>query len=148
MGNVRIKEADSQQQDLLTIQRVQNKLLRLLNNSKLIDCINTNTLLSNVKMLSVKRLNAQIKLTESWKSQKIENYNLNIKLPLINTEDRSLRSGTQGKLKETGISKVTQNTFIKDCKKMWNNAPAAIRMCETPYSAKKEMKKYVNTLPI
>ena len=93
-------------------------------------------------------MNAQIKLTESWKSQKIENYNLNIKLPLINTEDRSLRSGTQGKLKETGISKVTQNTFIKDCKKMWNNAPAAIRMCETLYSAKKEMKKYVNTLPI
>ena len=78
----------------------------------------------------------------------MENYNLNIKLPIINPEDRSFRSVKQGKLKETGISKVSQNTFINDCKKMWNNAPAAIRTCETLYSAKKEIKKYVDTLPL
>ena len=73
MGNVRTKNEDTQQQDLLTIQRLQNKLLRTLNNVKISDRINTDTLLDNVKMLSVNIINAQIKLTEGWKALNSDN---------------------------------------------------------------------------
>ena len=54
----------------MAIQKTQNKLTRFLNNSKISDKISTKTLLKNINGLSVNQLNAQIKLTELWKSQK------------------------------------------------------------------------------
>ena len=112
MGNVRTRFEDPQQQDLLSIQKIQNKLLQTLNNVKLIDRINTHTLLDNVKMLSVNRLNAQIKLTEGWKALNLEGNNLNIAKPQVNQNEQNSRSVTQGKLKLTASTSVTQNTFI------------------------------------
>ena len=115
MGNVRTKNEDTQQQDLLTIQRLQNKLLRTLNNVKISDRINTDTLLDNVKMLSVNRINAQIKLTEGWKTLNSDDNNLNITLPQVDPTERSSRSVTQGKLKLSASTSITQNTSINDC---------------------------------
>ena len=54
----------------MAIQKTQNKLTRFLNNAKISDKISTKTLLKNINGLSVNQLNAQIKLTELWKSQK------------------------------------------------------------------------------
>ena len=50
------------------VQKTQNKLLRFLNKSRIADKINTGSILEKLKMLSVNQLNAQIKLTETWKA--------------------------------------------------------------------------------
>ena len=68
MGKVRVSIQDSEQKDLMSIQRVQNKLVRFLNNAKLKDNVHANYLLNQLNMLSVNQMNAQIKLMEVWKT--------------------------------------------------------------------------------
>ena len=52
----------------LSIQKVQNKLLRFLNNVNLKDHQSTESLLEKSQMLLVNRLNAPTKIREVWKS--------------------------------------------------------------------------------
>ena len=148
MGNDRFNSEDPQNQDILSLQKLQNKLLRTLYSVKLLDCVNTDTLLDNVKMLSVNRLNAQIKLTEGWKALNIEGNNLNIAKPKVNQNERGSRSVSQGTLKMTASTVITQNTFINDCKKVWNLSSIDIKNCKSLYTAKKAIKIFVNTLPM
>ena len=68
LGKVRVKINDPKQGDLDSIQKIQNKLIRMLNNVTLVDRQSTKSLLSNIDMLSVNQLNASIKLTEVWKA--------------------------------------------------------------------------------
>ena len=56
--------------DLAAIQKVQNKLLRIVNNCKISDKISANS------VLSINKLNSQIKLTEMWKANNKANYPL------------------------------------------------------------------------
>ena len=56
------------------LQLAQNRLLRMLNNSKIKDRVSTSSMLVKFKLLSVNQLAGQIKLTESWKSFNIEKY--------------------------------------------------------------------------
>ena len=70
-----VETTDPKQNVLQSIQKVQNKLARLLNHSKLIDRINSRTLFDNLNsMLSVNQINAQIKIAEAWKSTKMSKY--------------------------------------------------------------------------
>ena len=59
---------DPLQGDLDSIQKIQNKLVRLLNNVSLSDRQPTKALLNKIEILSVNQLNASIKLTELWKA--------------------------------------------------------------------------------
>ena len=63
-------------QDLAAIQNCQNKLARILNGTKISDTISSKVLLSNLKMLSVNQMNAQIKFLEIWKSTNVQDYPL------------------------------------------------------------------------
>ena len=72
-GQVRLKEEDTQNQDIITIQRIQNKLLRVLNGVKLADKVSTRNLLSNLGMLSINQVHAQMKMMEIWKALNVEN---------------------------------------------------------------------------
>ena len=76
-----------------------------MNNVKISDRINTDTLLDNVKMLSVNRINAQIKLTEGWKTLNSDDNNLNITLPQVDPNERSSRS-------------ILMTTFISDAARL------------------------------
>ena len=73
-------------------------MIRFLNNKTISDRINTDTLLTNINLLSVNRMNAQIKLTEVWKASHNKNSPLNIEMPIINPEHRSARSKANGRL--------------------------------------------------
>jgi hypothetical protein len=63
-GKVRRNHEDPMNADLAAIQKVQNKLMRIVNKCKISDKISTKILLAIVNMLSINQLNAQIKLTE------------------------------------------------------------------------------------
>ena len=99
-------------------------------------------------MLSVNRMNAQIKLVNIWKAINTENTPLNVKIPVLGREDRALRSGTNFMLSVNGRTKKERSSFINDGKKVWNMAPPSIKSCRSLYLAKSEIKKFVKTLPL
>ena len=99
-------------------------------------------------MLSVNQMNAQIKMTEMWKSNNVPNYPLNIVRKTQEKEIRTTRAETSDQLIEPGKTCILQNTSLSDASRAWNKVPNCIRQCETIWSAKKEIKKFVKQLPI
>ena len=71
MGKVRMNENDVKDQDLMALQKMQNKVLRLLNNVSLKDKISSVKLAQTVGYLSVNQINAQIRLTNFGKFNNI-----------------------------------------------------------------------------
>ena len=67
-GNVRMKNDDVEQKLLGSIQVAQNKLARFLNGNSLLDKIPSAQIYGELKMQSINQINAQIKLTDIWKS--------------------------------------------------------------------------------
>ena len=149
-GKVRMENNETAKKELHATQLVQNKLIRFLNGKKISDRINTETLIKNIGMLSTNQLNAQIKITESWKAINVKGYPLNSKIaiPKINIEARMSRSIEQRMLKETAKSTGLQSSFIHDAIHIWNKIPEDIKMCNSIYSAKKAIKTFVQTLPL
>ena len=93
------------------------------------------------------QINAQIKLTELWKYNNIQNYPLNIKEASKKLSTRESRSISEGKLYEIHGSEQIKSTFINDGVKMWNLAPWAINNCKSLNVAKEEIKKFSKSLP-
>ena len=69
-----LKEEDSKQKLLGSIQVAQNKLARFLSGRKLQDKIPIRDIYKELKISSVNQFNAQIKLLEVWKSQHSDTY--------------------------------------------------------------------------
>ena len=109
------------------------------------DKINTKKLLKHVNMISVNQMNAQIKLSEVWK---FENYPL--KIEKVNHDNNlcKTRSILKGDLKEFGKSDIVHSTFLSDASQIWNACPIEIKNCSSLWSAKKLIRKFVETLPI
>ena len=134
------------------LQKTQNKMLRFLNKSRVVDKVNTKSILDKFNLVSVNQLNAQIKLTETWKSLNLSsgiNKNGISALQITHVEGhREMRSAFKGNLIENGKSKKAKKTFINDSARVWNNAPKQIKSCVSLSLAKKEIKAFVKTLPI
>ena len=141
---------DAQNDDLLSIQKVQNKLLRFLNGVSLKEHHCTEDLLEKSNMLSVNRINAQSKITEVWKALFLDPNENSFKasLPNTNQDERVSRSKTRGLLNIKGSSNGARNSFKNDGKILWNNAPLEITQASTLLPPKAKIKKFVNTLPM
>ena len=74
------------------LQKSQNKLLRLLNNSRISDGISTASLLTKFNMLAVNQINAQMKLSEMWKAVNDVEHPFNLEKPEAGPNVRSTRS--------------------------------------------------------
>ena len=98
--------------------------------------------------LSVNQVNAQIKLTEMWKAVHTVGYPLNIQESTCPEGSAITRSQGSHHLVQHGMNELSSRTFINDATRVWNQAPKVVKMAETIYSAKKEIKKFVKTLPI
>ena len=105
-------------------------------------------MLSNLKMLSVNQLNAQAKLTEAWKITNMENYHLKWDKRTHGEECRTTRSVTSEKFIEIRTSNLSSATCKSDSIRAWNKAPEAIKNAKLIYQAKREIKKFVTTLPV
>ena len=103
-GKVRWSIADPSNQDMEAIQKCLNKLLRLLNNSRISDKISTKSLLSKFNLLSVNQMNAQIKLTEIWKSVYVNNYSIKTSMLQRGSDAVNTRAMSHGVLKEAKVS--------------------------------------------
>ena len=134
--------------ELESLQKCLNKLLRALNGTKVSDQISTRSLLVKFKLLSVNQMNAQVKLTEIWKSLHMENYPIRSVQLERNTDGTNTRARSSGQLKESKITHKSEKTFINDAVHIWNLAPTEIKNSTSLYSAKKVIKTFVSTLPI
>ena len=148
LGKVRMSTSEPLNQDLEAIQKCLNKLVRVLNNSRLSDKISTKFMLTKFNLLSVNQMNAQIKLTEIWKSVHISNYPIKTSILQRGSEAMTTRAMTSGVLKEAKISNSSEKTFLNDATHIWNMAPETIKNCESIYRAKKAIKDFVKTLPV
>ena len=120
----------------------------MLNHVKISDKINTNILLDNVNMLSVNRLNAHIKITETWKALNQKSHPFNVNVPEMAKVDRHLRSGTNGLIKEKARSNVAKATFKNDSVKVWNHTNLKLKEAKTLWALKRESKLFVKSLPM
>ena len=114
LGKVRTSTNDIITGDLDDIQKLQNKLVRCLNNVKISEKLSTKSLLKRVNMLSVNQLNASIKLTELWKATRSDNYPLKITKPLRENPLRLYSTRNDNLLEIKGKSEIVFGTFIND----------------------------------
>ena len=148
LGRVRQSDTETSSGDLHTIQLIQNKLARALNNVKLSDHCTTKSLLTKLNMQSVNQLNAQIKITEIWKAVHKDNYPIEVNKYIIGATERLSRAKTSEKLLMSGHSELVKSTFKNDAIILWNNCPDSITKCTSLFSAKKAIKCYTKCLPI
>ena len=147
-GKVRTSDLDPNDSLLDKLQVAQNKCARFLHGTTLKDKINTKVIFKETNLLSVNQINAQIKLTEVWKSTN------NAAYPTKWTcrKDVLLRTGLKDKNKPdlviTGKTHLQSMSFINDAAKIWNEAPLNIKESKTLITAKKYIKLFVKTLPI
>ena len=94
------------------------------------------------------QINAQIKITEVWKSQNIKKY----PTQWIKRHDvisrAGLKSSNKLELMIKGTSCLQSQTFYNDAAKVWNGVPNDIKECKTLSAAKKRIRSNIQTLPI
>ena len=130
------------------IQLVQNKLLRLLNGTKIKDKISTKSLLLKFDMTSVNQLNAQVKLLEIWKALNLADYPLKINQQAVPEIGTTTRASHKGRPIEKGTSNLAKKASTNDAIRIWNQSPVSITESKSLYQAKNAIKAYVRTLPV
>ena len=126
-----------------------NRLLRLLNNSRIKDRISVVSMLKKFEIPSVNQLAAEIKLLEVWKSINVENnptrldpYNAN------SNPNQQLRSKENRIFNDSAKLNVSKSSFNVDAARVWNSAPNQIRTAVTLAEAKRAIKLFAKTLPV
>ena len=73
-------------------------------------------------------------------------------IQLNNRKDVIKREGLKTKNKPElvikGNSSIQGQTFINDAARVWNNAPSVLKDCKTLSSARKQIKIFIQTLPL
>ena len=130
------------------VQKVQNRLLRIMEEKRISDRVPVKDMLERQKMLSVNQTAAQIKLTEVWKARHTEEYPLKFAFQVTKEGGRETRGDRSGKAVETGRTCMAKATFMNDAARLWNKAPENIRNAKTMLAAKKAIKTFCKTLPV
>ena len=133
---------------LESLQITQNKFARFVHGSTLMDRKNTKTVFNEAKLHSVNQINAQIKLLEVWKSMNIPAYPIKWSKRSDELKREGLKTSNNPDIVIKGHSKLQSKTFINDAANIWNKAPSAIKECKTLNSVKKQIKIFIQTLPI
>ena len=147
LGKVRLLNQAPLNGEIEAIQRIQNKLVRILNGARLLDKISAKTLAEKLGLLSVNQMNAQVKLTEMWKALNSDNKSLKITIKNKSSDAAITRADKNVVLLEHGLSERCKKTFLNDAAHVWNDSLEIIKNSKTLYSAKKAIKTFVETLP-
>ena len=147
---VRTQESDLIPASLKSLQLTQNRMLRVLNGTKISDKISIKLMLKKFDLLSVNQLAAKIKLTEVWKSINKEGYPINLEkykqYSEINTH--LLREQPNRTFNDYCRLQKSEYSFHVDAAKLWNYAPTEIKSALSLPLAKKAIDKFCHLLPI
>ena len=113
-GKIKWKETEVQEKWLTDLQLNQNKMLRYMNGSKILDKICTTSILAKFDNLSVNQLNAQMKLVDMWKANNCEKYPTKLSKTVANKFRPTTRAVINGKLQEIGVSNTAKNNFYNE----------------------------------
>ena len=83
-----------------------------------------------------------------WKATNVEKFPIKVTKQITAANARVTRGDTSDRLIESGMTELVRNTCIGDATRLWNKAPLVVKTAKTIYAAKKEIKKFVATLPI
>ena len=147
-ASTRTEESQPTTKNMEILQKTQNNMLRAVENVKISDKRSIKKMLDNQNLLSVNQTMAQIKATEMWKAINTDKNPLHLLPRQVPESGRITRSNTEGKMEMTGISTLSQCSFIEDSKRLWNQMPESVKKAKTIYKAKKEIKQYCRSLPI
>ena len=147
---VQIALTETRTAAMKSLQKAQNRMLRLINKTKIKDKISTHSMLDRFNLLSVNQLAAQIKLIEVWKSINIENYPIQMEPYNIHFGEsgHSLRERNNQVFRETSRMGVAKSSFNIDAARLWNVTPGEIRASTTKTEAKRLILDFVKTLPV
>ena len=118
------------------LQKIQKRLLRVLEKKRVSDKILVRTMLENQKMMSVNQTATQIKLMEMWNAKNTEEYPLKMEFQTPAGEGTTMRGDSSGKAIEVGKTNAAKKSFIGDATRTWNTTPDEIKMAKTICSAK------------
>ena len=135
---------------LKSLQLTQNRLLRLLNGSKISDKLSIKTMLNKFGLLSMNQLAAKIKLIETWKSINKQGYPIALEKynSHVAVHQHDLRHQPNRIFKDTCKLKKSESSFHVDAARLWNAAPAVIKSALTLHTAKNEIDKFCKSLPV
>ena len=105
--------------------------------------LRTVAIMKKLNLLSINQINAQIKLTETWKAINNDKVIPINSLKIKQKEgDRKSRSATNGNLMELGTSNMARQTFINDSARVWNRAPQTIKNCSSLSVQRKKLRNW------
>ena len=117
----------------------QNRMLRLINNTRIKGKVSIASMLEKHNLLSVNQLAGKIKLLEVWKSVNVANYG--IKLTTYNENiipsGHSLRPKSNWVFNDTTRLVLAEHSFSIEAAKLWNMAPINVTSAKTLGLAKK-----------
>ena len=133
-----------------TLQLTQNRLLRLLNQTKVADMVGTKFMLDKFELLSINQPSAKIKLVEVCKSENVEGCAI-VMEPYSRTrqnEENILRPRLNRVFNDSAKRQISQSSFHIDAARIWNYAPIKIREAASLREAKNLIKKYCKSSPV
>ena len=147
---VRTSESEISGGNMKALQITQNKLLRVLNGTRIKDKISIRSMLTKFELLSVNQLAAKIKLIEVWKTINRANYPLILESysqsEILPSHD--LRAQSNRIYNDTCRLRKSESSFHKDAARLWNLAPMNIHNAHSLEMAMKAIDKYCNSLPV
>ena len=148
---VRLQETEETSYNMKMTQQSQNKILRVMDGSRIADKRSVKKMLDKFNMLSVNQIAAQIKLTEMWKFNTNEKeYPITIKRAPGGAKENRMgtRPGTRRDMMEGGKMQVMSQSFTRDAGRIWNRAPDNVKKAKTLIDAKRQIRAFCKTLPI
>ena len=82
-----------------------------------------------------------------WKAVNSGSNSLKITIKTKTSEAAITRADKNVTLMEQGLTKLCKKTFLNDAAHLWNSTPISIKDSNSLYSAKKEIKTFVKSLP-
>ena len=83
-----------------------------------------------------------------WKAKYEENYLGKIEFRTADENKMGMRGATSGRAVETGKTNKAKTAFVGDATRLWNRGPTSLTQAETLEGAKREIKKFCNTVPV
>ena len=147
---VRLTISDTTTANMKSLQLTQNRLLRMLNGSKIKDRVSTQSMLEKFGLLSVDRLAAKIKLVEIWKSLNREDYPICLDpyKPITVNSSRMLRQQENRIFADSCRLNKSESSFHIDAARLWNLAPDSIKKAQSLNRAKKAIDEFCKSLPL
>ena len=148
IGRIRMNNEDTLNNELNDLQKTQNKMLRLITNTRLKDRKRTEELLEHCNMLSVNQAMFQVKMVETWKALNNRDGPVKIGIQICEQGQIETRLTTSGKLIENGISNLSQATCLNDAARVWNKLPNKVKESGSINVLKTRLKSVLKTIPI